>query len=634
MKYIGFDLGDGESCLSVYDTNNPSIMPIECSLTGTTSFPSVVATNEEGEIFIGKHVHDDMLSVRACFKRDFRLQTADVVQSYHYFLQGVMAQLRANYPSLLSGEYQFVVGQPADWEQETLQQFTALLEKNGIQKPLLTSEPRAALVYFQSSRTFGLDSKLLSGSVLMVDFGSSTLDFAYIANGDTDHTKVFGDAHLGGGMMDEQIVLEAIYAIKDEDKKQTLLTLLQEDASRRSKWLMEARALKEAYFNAVNEEGDANLVLQKTCPVMMKGIQKITLQLSPAILYTLIMEPQPLLNGNSFYTQLQNALHKANQLTQDNPPKLILLTGGASQMPFFRTLCQETLCKKDAVLRYSDTPAYDIARGLAIAGYNEHQLLALKEALWSYLNESTMEGIIKEHLPALVNPLASIMIDIALPHVIKPTFTKWKKATDNQTVDELNQQIAENLTLYFSSTVCTDALQSTIVTWSYQVLADIQKKLDLLCLDYGFSVDFLQINKVQVVVKDATTGETITLSSVVDVLISTILGIVVAMMCGGGGMALIVATPIGLIIGGFIGIIVGLLGGKFTRELAKNTPLPRFIRKGISSSSITSPKNVQKMKKAVSAKLLEDEAFFQSLLQGITTAINQAIEQMATQEKW
>ena len=71
----------------------------------------------------------------------------------------------------------------------------------------MISESRAAFLYAKYAKTVALDLDILRQSALVIDIGSSTLDFAYIVDGRETGVGTFGDTHLGGGLLDEEPVL-------------------------------------------------------------------------------------------------------------------------------------------------------------------------------------------------------------------------------------------------------------------------------------------------------------------------------------------------------------------------------------------------------------------------------------------
>ncbi len=631
MKYIGFDLGDGESCLSVYDTEQTTTMPLEYSITGTTAFPTVVGVDQEGVTHIGNLVQTHMSEIRVCFKRDFRTQTEDVKQSYQRFIEGVMTHLGNNYPALLQDDYQFVVGQPADWDETLLTQFVDILKNGGIHDPLLTSEPRAALVYFKKSNELGIAPRLLKGSVLIVDFGSSTLDFAYIKDGDTDRATIFGDPRLGGGLMDEQIVMESIKRLKDDQERGIMRNLMRNDPNRRSQLMIEARKLKEMFF--VHEGKGSAGDVRKSCPIFAKGMMSFSLQLNAEILHAVVTKPQPLLGGNSLYSQLQDQLNHAKRHTQQVPPKLIILTGGASQMGFFRQLCRDTLKRADTILCYSRTPSYDIARGLALAGQSEANMKALKAEVQAYVEGEAVEALVQNRLPDLVTKLSAVLIAMAMPDVVIPTLKRWQNEAVLTSLETLNQSITKNMQVYLRTEHAKTLMKSVIKTWSDEVFLLVQQDIDNLCMTYNINPNLLKLSDVHIQMADPKTGEVIQISNVVDGVAATVLAVIMAVLCGGAGTALIATGPIGALAGIVLGLFMGKFGATVARvQIMKAVP-PKTMRKLLSIKHLASQDRIHKMEETLANSLLNDQKFQSSLIDSVSTSIDDAIHRIATQHR-
>ena len=113
-------------------------------------------------------------------------------------------------------------------------------------------ESRAAFLYTNYSGSLGVSPELLKGSVLVVDMGSSTTDLAYVVAG-KDETKTmaeFGEAFLGGGMIDQAILRHCVEA---NDKAQEINDLFEREPSIRCNCEVTARQVKEEYFTALKE---------------------------------------------------------------------------------------------------------------------------------------------------------------------------------------------------------------------------------------------------------------------------------------------------------------------------------------------------------------------------------------------
>ena len=202
MRYIGFDVGDGESAIAAFEQGS-GIEPVILPVGGSRSFLSAVGMLN-GEIVVGERAYTDALadglSVR--FKSRFTYDPArneDIVR----FVRGTVRDLQDN--GLLGPEDAFVVGCPAGWNATARARYRELLMRAGLREPQVISESRAAFLYAKYAKTVALDIDVLSKTALVIDIGSSTLDFAYIVGGRETGVGTFGDIALGGGILDEEL---------------------------------------------------------------------------------------------------------------------------------------------------------------------------------------------------------------------------------------------------------------------------------------------------------------------------------------------------------------------------------------------------------------------------------------------
>ena len=199
MRYIGLDVGDGESAVAVFE-HGSGIEPMILPICGARSLLSAVG-NIGSEIVIGERAYTDALadnlSVR--FKSRFTTDPAsyeDIVR----FVRGVLRDLQDT--GVLLPDDRFVVGCPAGWNAAARARYRDLLIRAGVPQPQVISESRAAFLYAKYARTVAMDVDIMGESALVADIGSSTLDFAYIVDGRETGVGTFGETALGGGILD------------------------------------------------------------------------------------------------------------------------------------------------------------------------------------------------------------------------------------------------------------------------------------------------------------------------------------------------------------------------------------------------------------------------------------------------
>ena len=143
MKILGFDLGDGESAVTLLDedsTVEPRVLP----LCGRNSLLSAVGV-KNGRIVIGEEasVTDGAAEAKVRFKSRY-LTDPSASADVRAFAQGVMNELTRTQPALMAEVSRTVVGCPAGWGDGRREQYAALLESAGFPNVSVVPEPRAA----------------------------------------------------------------------------------------------------------------------------------------------------------------------------------------------------------------------------------------------------------------------------------------------------------------------------------------------------------------------------------------------------------------------------------------------------------------------------------------------------------
>ena len=113
------------------------------------------------------------------FKSRF-LTDAESVKDIRTFAAGVLAELIGSGQLVQGGENIFYIGCPAGWKTADRERYREIFEQTGYPPVRIVSESRAALISACLSRHLQVGYDILSKSVLVVDVGSSTTDFAFI----------------------------------------------------------------------------------------------------------------------------------------------------------------------------------------------------------------------------------------------------------------------------------------------------------------------------------------------------------------------------------------------------------------------------------------------------------------------
>lgn len=601
MRYIGFDMGDGESAVAIYKQGS-GIEPMIQPIAGSRSLLSAVGM-VNGEIVVGEHAYTDVLaeglSVR--FKSRFTFDTSSY-ETVQLFVKGVLNSLRKE-GALQEGDT-FVVGCPAGWNAAARARYHDLLVRAGICTPQVISESRAAFLYAKYAKTVALDIDVLQQSALVIDLGSSTLDFAYIVDGRETGIGTFGEIQLGGGALDAEILRRAVEKSRSRDKLQAVFS---ESKSWYSYCEIEARRLKELYF--IRETQGEKVQVKKQLRVFYDGMQKLQLSLDMDEVENLVHAPLEELGGKSFSVALFDALREARQITAAQPPQVVLLTGGASRMQFFQQQCRETF--PDALVVTSPEPEFSIAKGLAYAGWIDENMRAFRQAVTQEITDDRVAGIAREALPELIPAVANVLTDLLVEQAAIPVVSRWKQG-EIDTLLEMNVYMQERVENALQSPMAQQALEPVIQTWIQSLSWKLQTMVDPICDRYQvprreMKLSFFAYGK--------TGGMIIGAKEILDFsVVATVMGVVISvvggLLGGGGGIALIATGPAGFLAGLAIGAVIAVIGWSTMSTILMKASFPRIFRWINVEKKLRSQTTKDKLREAIQKELGGDDNEF------------------------
>ena len=569
MQYIGFDLGDGESAVALFKQGS-GIEPVVQPIAGARSLISAVGTID-GQIVIGEQAYTstlaENLSVR--FKSRFT-DDPRITDTLASFVRGVLRSLRDD--GVYGEEDRFVVGCPAGWNAATRARYRDVLIRAGVRAPQVISESRAAFLYAKYAKTVALDLDVLRQSALVVDIGSSTLDFAYIVDGRETGVGTFGDTHLGGGLIDAELLRRAVARSRDRTAIERVFT---ESRSWQSYCEIAARRLKEQYYTLAAQ--DPGAAVRKQLRICYDGTQKLLLSLDAGEAEALVSEPLETLGGASFSQALYDALQNARRLTADEPPRIVLLTGGASRMPFFQAQCRDVF--EGAIIVVCPEPEFSIAKGLAYGGWVDDNLRAFRAAIQSEITDERVGTIAREALPELIPSVVNALCELIINEAAIPVVSQWKDG-EISTLEEMNERMQRRMERVLASPMAEEALAPAIALWMKDLTSDLQAMVDPICDRYHVPRDEMRLSFTQ----GGETGELrfgakqLMGFPLMGVMVGVVLSVIAALLCGGGGIALITSGPLGLLAGAAVGAVVAALGWPALSEILMNVRLPRAFR--------------------------------------------------------
>lgn len=621
MRYIGFDMGDGESAVAILE-HGSGIEPIVQELCGSKSILSAVGKSN-GEIVIGEQAYTsslaDDLAVR--FKSRFTYDTASY-ETVSLFVRGVLKALQSG--GTLYADDCFVVGCPAGWNAACRARYQDILHRAGIQRLQVISESRAAFLYAKYAKTVALDIDVIRQSALVVDIGSSTLDFAYIVNGRETGVGTFGDIALGGGLLDAELLRRAV---AENRQRKELESVFAQSRSWYSYCEIEARRVKEQYFTQAAADPKASV--KKQVRVCYEGTQRLTLAMDARMEALLVDTPLESLGGQSFSQAVRAALEHARTLTQSDPPKVVLLTGGASRMQFFRALCAEAF--PDAVIVCCPEPEFSIAKGLAYAGWIDENLKAFREEIRREVTDERVAQIATTALPKLTPAVVDALVDLVVEEAAIPVATLWKNG-EIETLEQMNQRLSERVERVMASPLCEDALRPVLSAWVTELESALQAMIDPICDRYSVPREEMRLRLSQAgQAKDIRIGAQELMGfNLIGTLVGLVVSVLCGLLCGGGGITLVAAGPLGFLAGVVIGALVAALGWPQMVSLMMKANLPRPLRWMNVKKRLGSEKTRRTLRDALLKKLgAKDSDFSRQVIAGFTSSFQEYLRSIA-----
>lgn len=415
---IGIDFGHGETSAAFYDLKTQEKKDLNI-LPGLTVVKSAVAILEqEGKetICVG-----DAAITNAPFAKDFQIsfkkRPSEMTPIERHrmvsFMKGVYAGILNNHPDYKTRNHVVYIARPSQdkfWKSEE-NAYLQIAEDAGLPVAGIQKESRAAYFRARTQPDSKIDSYVKDG-VLIVDFGSSTIDFTYL---NSILSKPIDDGCPCGASQVERTLLE--YAMdKSSDYAMEQFAQLyrnKKDSIPYNQILYQFRVAKEQFYSnplmrdfrlALDFE---DITSSDGSPISGSGRFKISRQKVNDVL-------------NEYIEQIKQEVVKFKEELKGQPVVGVFLTGGASRMDFVRQIFMEIFNLDEAHCPSDDNPSVIVSQGVAHLSYadiktqeKEEELKKVaKTAISNYNWTDNFRQIINENIKLkIINKAWSIMWD-------------------------------------------------------------------------------------------------------------------------------------------------------------------------------------------------------------------------------
>ena len=572
-KFYGFDLGDAESAvarLGRKDEGAPEILPVR----DAQSFITAYAQLPGGELLIGESACYDTTAQRRALRFKSRFLTdPESEKDVRRFAAGVLGELYLNGGLVKGDDSCFYIGCPAGWDRPARERYRRIFEDLGYPPARIVSESRAALVSACQSKHFQVGYDIMSKPVLVVDIGSSTTDFAFIMGGREVELQTAGEVRLGGGIMDEAILEESL---RQSPNTQAVRAAFAESPAWKSYCEFAARRLKEKYFSDEDywQENDC----AKSIRVRNDASARLTLRIDAETARRVLERGLGQLDGRSFKEAFIDSLKDLRGKMGAETPELLFLTGGVSRLRVVRDWCASVF--PEAVVITGAEPEFSVARGLAWSGRIDEEMRDFRREVDELISSSVVERIVEGRIDALYRKVVDAMVEPILRDVAVPVFDRWRRG-DIKRLSDIDEEMKKEIEAWLHTDAAQAQLVRPIAEWLKPVAYDVEEKTMPICVRHNVPYKAMSLTSyfalsdidIRIDAKDVFAVKELTW------MINTIISIIVGLICGGGGLALISSGISGIVAGTIISLLILFLGKDKMQELFMNMDIPRPMRR-------------------------------------------------------
>ena len=233
----------------------------------------------------------------------------------------------------------------------------------------------------------------------------------------------------------------------------------------------------------------------------------------------------------------------------------------------------------------------------------------------------------------LYEPVAKALFDIAQESTLE-TVKLWRKGGID-TIEELNRKLERKISKAFAGDELCGRIEDELHDWLDELMRNLENELTTLCVRCGVPPERMSLTGAKV---DAgLDGVKLSLldamgMDILSGLMGVVLAVVGASVCGGGGVALVGAGPVGMIAGAAAGILLALVGKSGMEKALVKAKLPLLVRKLVTDNAVKRglSRQQEEIEKAI-IKALADPAngFSARLCQSLSQTLGAQMERMA-----
>lgn len=586
IEFVGLDLGHGETALArafAQGHAEPEILEYR----GTRSLVTAVSKEGNGKPTI--RIGAEALTISdakiwAKFKSS-DLDAPDVREPLTLFTKALIKGMTNDGSLRGPKESHFVIGCPSGWSADVRTQYRNLFVKAaGLSHARIVSESRAALMTALEQGYLSMDDA--RASVLIVDIGSSTSDFTYCRDLETDDV---GHNILGSGLLDTEIFE---LNLARQPKRERIQSLLENHPSYRPILEYWCREAKEAYFTGE----DKPVEMIRRLPI--EGGLLFEIRIDKTDADAILSKNLDALQGYSWRKAFDFALRETVDMLGGRDPDIVLLTGGASRLPLVLPATKNAF-PSARVIRGAE-PEFAIARGLAWLGRFEFLHDSFKSEVGALMEpDGDVAQLAHAAAQKLGETLAPALVDGLTEDCIKPAFREWRSGSI-ASLDQVEAALTKSVADWLRSDTAQAKLKPVIGRWFAGLQREIETITDPLCREHGLPAMVLSLDDSNHVSQHLE-GLSLTAPSIghletdTALLGTTLAAILVsALLAHANLFAPLLMNPLGLLVGGAVAGGSYFYGKKALAGRFRSAKVPVVARQVLTEKRIDQAINKQR----------------------------------------
>lgn len=501
------------------------------------------------------------------------------------YLKGILELNKIYNLDLIKRGHTFIFGVPSQASEMYCESLKEIARQVGFLEIEIIEEPIGALIYHLSQNN--LSAYDARKGVLVVDFGGGTCDFALMK--DLKVKNSWGSMSLGGRLFDD--LFYQIFLSQDPDHKKNVI---EQEGEFFVHWYL-CREVKEKFSQHMKMDRTETFHYPLTGYGQIKDLTwDIFLEwakhyipsqelkeyfLNHRVQDSRLTSGEPVDLIDWFKKELTYGLDEATNRGLGH----VILTGGSSLWPFVQDIVQDYLKIERDNIYCGDNPYAVISMGLALYPALVHRYreakVNIQNAYPTFLEEEIRGDLLRSMMIRLTENLTSTFSTLLFDEKIRPLIESFKytggrfldlEEEIHSAIDTFEEEAREKM---------EDMVYEEIEELPYQI---VEKMMDLFAREglYYSNEEKMDL-KVPTIELEGISIDTTELMSMIHKILIPVVGLLVAEVSGGAGLALIASGPVGWIIGGLLGIMGAYIGGKKAESYIKSIALPSYITKFI-----------------------------------------------------